>query len=148
MMIVANVIHNQPGASYFNVLGAGATLLGSIILVAYALYVYSNVMKSPHDMFLQHLSMASHVAILAFFYAVISAATPSWLLVIMTIIYGALSVYIHFRVYNRSMKPTLCEMVILFIMLAFLYGCTCFLLYVCLSLPPPAAQSTSTNTHM
>ena len=107
-MIVANFIHNQPGvASHFNVLGAGATLLGSMLLLAYGLYVYSNVMKSPHDMYLQHLSLSSHVAILAFFYAIISAAMPEWLLVTMTIIYGGLSVYFHFRVYNRSIKPTM-----------------------------------------
>jgi hypothetical protein len=53
-MVVANVIHNQPFApSNFNVLGAGLTCLGSMMLLAYALYVYANITKQPHDMYLQ-----------------------------------------------------------------------------------------------
>ena len=109
MMIIANVIHNQPSyPSHFNVLGAGATILASMLAISFAMYVYSNVMKSPHEMYLQHLSVSSHVAILALIYGCICAAMPGWVLIPLTVVYGALSVYCHFRVYNRSIKPTLC----------------------------------------
>lgn len=33
--------------------GAGVILLGSMLLTSYGLYVYCNVLKSPHDLFLQ-----------------------------------------------------------------------------------------------
>ena len=146
-MIVANVIHNQPGlSSRFSVAGAGAVLLGSMLLISYALYVFANVMKSPHSMYLQHLSLSSHVGILALLYAAISAAMPGWVLVPMTIAYGALSVYAHFRVYNRSCKPTLFEMVVLLLLISLLYGCTCYLFFVCLS--PPPAPPTATTSHL
>lgn len=48
----------------------------------------------------------------------------------MTLVYLGLAVFLHFRIYNNTYKPTLFEMVVLFIMLLFFYGCTAYLYYI------------------
>jgi len=149
MMLVANVLHDSPNSPpHFHILLAGVTMLGSMLVISYGMYVYANVMKSPHDMylqvttfFIQHLSVSSHVAIMGLLFCIISAATPTWLLVILTIVYACASIYLHFRVYNRSCKPTLLEMLILAILIAVFYISTSYLFYINLAIiyqPPPA----------
>ena len=54
MMVIANVLHDSPNSPpHFNILGAGATMLGSMLVISYGMYVYANVMKTPHEMYLQ-----------------------------------------------------------------------------------------------
>ena len=53
-MLISNFIHNQPDRkSNFDVIGAGLIMLGSMIVVSYGLYVYSNVLGSPFNMYAQ-----------------------------------------------------------------------------------------------
>lgn len=139
---MANVLHDSPvSPPRFGILGAGATMLVSMFVISYGTYVYANVMKSPHDMYLQvtslniqHLSVTSHIAILALVYGVLFAASPAWLLIIMTILYACGAIYMHFRVYNRCCKPTLFEMLVLAILIAAFYSANSYFYYVCFSL--------------
>lgn len=53
-MLISNFIHNQPDhKSNFDVIGAGLIMLGSMIVISYGLYVYSNVLGSPYNMYAQ-----------------------------------------------------------------------------------------------
>ena len=70
------------------------------------------------------------MAIVGFLYASLCAATPLIWLFPMTLVYFVLATYLHFRLYNNTYKPTLLEMVVLFLMLSFFYGCTAYLYYV------------------
>jgi hypothetical protein len=69
----------------------------------------------------------------------------------MTVVYGCSSVYLHFRVYNRACKPTLFEMVGLFLIIAILYGTTASLYYFSFAIiphPPPPLTPNATAAHL
>lgn len=87
--------------------GAGLIMFLTMIIVTYGIFVYANVVGSPYSMFLQHLCPTSYVSIVGFLFTVICAATPTALLVPMTIIYACTSTILHFRIYNQAFKPTL-----------------------------------------
>lgn len=79
-----------------------------MIVLSFGTYVYSNVLKYPHNLYLQHLSLTSHLSILTIFYGIICVASPKVVLIPMTIAYTVASVYLHFNVYNKTIKPSLC----------------------------------------
>ena len=58
---------------------------------------------------------------MGFVYACVCAATPDIVLVPLTIVYVVASVFLHFRIYNNSFKPTLFELVIVVLLLTAFY---------------------------
>jgi hypothetical protein len=48
----------------------------------------------------------------------------------MTILYACAAAWLHFRLYNLALKPTLLEMVALFCMLAFLHASAAYFYYL------------------
>jgi hypothetical protein len=130
-MLLAHVLHNEPNQeNKFGVLTTGLIMLVAMLLISFALYVYSNVLASPFNLYLQHLCPSSYIAILDFVFTIICAASPTILLIPMTILYGCATSWLHFRLYNQALKPTLLEMVALFCMVTFLHACAAYFYYV------------------
>jgi hypothetical protein len=100
-MLLAHLLHNEPNKeSKFGVAATGLIMLVTMSIIAFALYVYSNVLASPFNHYLQHLCPASYIALLDFIYALTCAASPAALLIPMTILYACAVSWAHFRVYN------------------------------------------------
>lgn len=130
-MLLAHILHNEPTQdNKFGVIGTGLIMLATMFILSFALYVYANVMASPFNLFLQHLCPTSYVSILGAIYAIICAASPPIVLVPMTIVYACAAAWLHFRLYNQALKPTLLEMVVLFCMLAFLHASAAYFYYL------------------
>jgi len=130
-MLLAHLLHNEPNQqNKFGVAATGLIMLVTMLLVAYALYVYSNVLASPFNLDLQHLCPASYIALFDFIYAIICAAGPAPLLITMTILYACVVSWAHFRIYNEALKPTLLEMVALFCMVTFLHCAAAYFYYL------------------
>lgn len=56
-MLLAHILHNQPNQeNKFGVAGTGVVMVGFMVIISYAMYVYANVIGSPFNMFLQVLS--------------------------------------------------------------------------------------------
>jgi hypothetical protein len=112
------------------VLGTGVLMVATMMLISFALYVYSNVLASPFNLFLQHLCPSSYIAILDLLYAVLCAGRPNVVLVPLTILYACSTSWLHFRLYNQALKPTLLEMVVLFCVVAFLHASAAYFYYL------------------
>lgn len=52
-MVVLQLLGNKPSETNINIFGAGGVLLGTMLVLAFGTYVYSNVVKSPHQLYLQ-----------------------------------------------------------------------------------------------
>jgi hypothetical protein len=68
--------------------------------------------------------------VLDFIYAVVCAASPTIVLVPMTILYACAAAFLHFRLYNQALKPNLLEMIVLFCVVAFLHFSAAYFYYL------------------
>ena len=85
---------------------------------------------------------------MALIYGIICAAVPTWLLILVTIIYCCACIYLHFRVYNKTCKPTLLEMLVLALLVAIFYIATSYLFYINFAIiyqPQPTVGGTLTH---
>jgi hypothetical protein len=56
-MLLAHIFHNEPNKdNKFAVAGTGLIMVGTMVLISFALYVYSNVLASPFNLYLQVLA--------------------------------------------------------------------------------------------
>lgn len=56
-------------------------------------------------------------------------AGPDILVIPMSIIYVGLTTFLHFRIYNAAIKPTLIEFIILLAIIAVMYSVAAYLFY-------------------
>lgn len=91
--------------------------------------------------------MTSHLAILTVIYGLLCAATSAFWLVPLSIVYACLMIWLHFRVYNNSCKPTLLEMLALFLFVATAYITTAVLFYMKFVPSQPAVPTTAHSSH-
>lgn len=63
-MLLAHILHNQPNQeNKFGVAGTAVVMVGFMVIISYAMYVYANVIGSPFNMFLQVLSSLSSASL-------------------------------------------------------------------------------------
>ena len=114
LIFFSHLLHNDPYTETFNVIYPGLIDLGVIVLTAFALFVYSNVLNFPHNRYIevnkplfQHLCVSSYVNLFTILYCCVTLAASEVLMIIFTIIFVLCTVYFHFNLYNRAIKPTL-----------------------------------------
>lgn len=59
-------------------------------------------------------------------------AGPDILVIPMSLLYVGLCTYLHFQIYNRAIKPTLIEFIILFLIVLVFYSSAAYLFYTLL----------------
>lgn len=131
---------------------AGLIHLGLILMLAFFGYIYSNILKFPFNLFLyvtiiliQHVCISSHINLITIVYCCICMGSPQWLIIIGGCIFVGICTYLHFNIYNQSIKPTLLEFIILLIFIFMIYGCAAYLFTNTFHSVP--TQNISLNTH-
>ena len=55
LMLLLQLLGNKPGQTNLDIFAAGGVLLGTMVVLSFGMYVYANVGKSPHELYLQVL---------------------------------------------------------------------------------------------
>ena len=131
------LLHSAPFQNKLNLTSAGFIDLGLILILSFAMFIFSNVMHFPFDKFVyvifhrfQHACISSHVNLLAIVHCIVNVAGPDILVIPMSVVYIGLCTFLHFRIYNSAIKPTLLEFIILLVIIAALYTTAAYLFYV------------------
>lgn len=93
------------------------------------------------------MCVSAHLNLLTVLHCVVNVAGPDIMVIPMSCLYVGVCSFLHFRIYNLAVKPTLVEFVVLLLLIVSAYSTAAYLFYVFLFSNGPVPAPSSTQLH-
>ena len=93
----------------------------------------------------QHLCLSAHLMVYSLPFLGLLGLLEGFWRAMVVISYVVVLVWLHFRVYNNNMKPTLLEMIVLFLLVAVMHISAIVVFLKLLGHAPPGSTMTATH---